>query len=148
MNELRTNRRKTSTTKQVQAKAWEWLGYLGVQATNEESLRSYPKAKAQSWHPMHVMAAQRLGQPTAKGGGLVESRTPRPPCPDPPKFSNPSFSNLRFWGKVLAPKVPKSCFFLALCVYPQNAQNFVENSKWVKSAKNFDPDLTPGSGPG
>ena len=33
-----------------------------------------------------------------KGGSLSESR--HPPA-DPPKFSNPSFSNLRFWGKLL-----------------------------------------------
>ena len=39
-----------------------------------------------------------------KGGGLFESRT-RPP-PDPPKFLNLSFSNLRFWGNVLVLKAP------------------------------------------
>ena len=29
----------------------------------------------------------------------------------PSKFSNPSFSNVRFWGKVLAPKAPNFFFF-------------------------------------
>ena len=78
----------------------------------------------------------------SKGGGLFEFQTP-------PKFSNPSFSNLRFWGKGLAPKAPKIfflpflrgyIFFFTLCVHTQNAQNFVENSKmFEKHRKFFDP---------
>ena len=73
-----------------------------------------------------------------------------PPPPDPPKFSNPFFSNLRFWGKVSAPKAQTfflcppegvSFFFFTLCVYTQNAQNFVENSKMGEKhrKKIFDP---------
>ena len=45
-------------------------------------------------------------------------------------------SNLRFWGKVLAPKAPKFFFFgllkgncFTLRVHTQNTQNFVENAK-------------------
>ena len=41
-------------------------------------------------------------------GGPAGSNPDPPPPPDPPKVSNPSFSNLRFWGKVLAPKAPFS----------------------------------------
>ena len=40
-----------------------------------------------------------------EGGGPFEFPTPTPhPPPDPPKFLNPSFSNLRFWGKGSVPK--------------------------------------------
>ena len=56
---------------------------------------------------------------------------PPPPLPPglqtPPKFSNPSFSKVRFQGKVLAPKAPKISFqppegvifFFTPCVYTQ-----------------------------
>ena len=42
--------------------------------------------------------------------GLFESFPPPPP--DPRKFLNPCFSNLRFWGESLALKAP-NFFFLA-----------------------------------
>ena len=79
-----------------------------------------------------------------KGGGLFEFQTPPP---GPPKFSNPSFSNLRIWGKGSAPMAPKFFFsafpegvFFSPCVYTQNTQNFVENSKmFEKHRKVFDP---------
>ena len=71
---------------------------------------------------------------STKGGGLFEKL---PPPPDPPKFSNPSFSNLRFRGKVLAPKAPEKYFFcllkgisfLALCVLimvPKQQKNNIQ----------------------
>ena len=61
--------------------------------------------------------------PEVVGGGWWEERGNRggrpvripdvpPPPQDPPKFSNPSFSKLRFWRKVLAPKAPKIFFGL------------------------------------
>ena len=60
---------------------------------------------------------------TYEGGGLFEFQTPSPS--DPPNFSNPSFSKLRFWRKVLAPKAPKfffwspegGFFFCPTCLY-------------------------------
>ena len=59
--------------------------------------------------------------------------------------STPSFSNLSFWGKGSAPKAPIFSPFLrgnffTLCVYAQNTQNLVENSKmFEKHRKFFDP---------
>ena len=57
-----------------------------------------------------------------RGVACADSR-PSPPPPDPPKFLNPSFSNLSFWGKVLASKVPKNFigllrgyFFYPMCL--------------------------------
>ena len=61
---------------------------------------------------------------------------------------NSSFSNVRFWGKVLAPKAPNfffgppewEIFFFTPCVYTQYTKNFVENSKMgEKHQKKFDP---------
>ena len=52
-------------------------------------------------------------QTGARGGGLFKFQAPTPPSPSrPPNFANPSFSNLRFWGKVSVPKAPK--IFLCL----------------------------------
>ena len=53
--------------------------------------------------------------PGGKGGSLFESRHP-PPFPPPlfsrpPKFSNPSFSNSRFLGELLAVKAPEKHFW-------------------------------------
>ena len=48
------------------------------------------------------------GRTGSKGGGLF--KFPTPPPPTLPKFANPSFSNLRFWGKGWAPKAPKILF--------------------------------------
>ena len=87
-----------------------------------------------------------------KGGGLFEFQTP-PPLQNPPKFSNPSFSNLRFWGKESAPKapnffftLPEGVYFFTLCFYTQNIQNFVDNSKMFEKHRKFlAPDLTSGS---
>ena len=45
-----------------------------------------------------------------QGGRPVRILTPPPSPPDPPKFSNLSLSNLRFWGKVVAPQAPKNFF--------------------------------------
>ena len=92
---------------------------------------------------------------TPQGGRPVLVPDPPPPSPlqTPPKFSNPSFPNLRFWGKGLAPKAPKIFlfpflrgFFFTRCVYTQNTQNFVENSKMFEKHRKFlTPDLTSGS---
>ena len=60
----------------------------------------------------HVVWFAILAEYMSEGGGLFELQiTPPPSPPSPPKFSNPPFSKLRFWGKVLAPKAP--FFFLA-----------------------------------
>ena len=72
----------------------------------------------------------------SKGGGLFEIQDPPPPPSRPPKFSNPSFSNFRFRGKLLAPKAP-NFFFFTLCVYTQNTHNFVENSKVGEKRKKY-----------
>ena len=79
---------------------------------------------------------------------------PTPP-PDPPKFSNPSFSNLRFWGKGSAPKAPKIFFFAlpeGVFFFPPyvsilkilrilwRIQNFLKNTEMFLT-----PDLTSGS---
>ena len=48
------------------------------------------------------------GEGTAQGGRL--DRIPARPPRDPPKFLNLCFSNLRFWGKVSAPKALKAFF--------------------------------------
>ena len=71
--------------------------------------------KANSTQPLICGSSGGLvGTSIFQGGRPV--RIPDPPPPPPlqtlPKFSNPSFSNLRFWGKESAPKVPK--FFFAL----------------------------------
>ena len=74
-----------------------------------------------------------------KGGGWFESSPPHPPSPpDPQNFSYPPFCNLRFCGQLLAPQAPNNFFFglvegvknlFTLCIYTQNAQTLVENSK-------------------
>ena len=85
----------------------------------------------------------------ARAQGRRPVRIPPPPPrtpPDPPKFSNPSFSNLGFWGKGSAPKAPNFFFFalpegvfvfFTLCVYTQTTQNFVEKSKMFEKHKIF-----------
>ena len=88
---------------------------------------------------MAIMDAFQGGRPV---------RIPDPPSPletPPPKFSNSSFSNLRFWGKGSAPKTPKifflpflrGYFFFTLCVYTQNTQNLMENSKMFEKHRKF-----------
>ena len=70
-----------------------------------------------------------------KGGGVFELHPPPPsPSRPPPKFLNPSFSNLRFWekGSEAAESPPPHPFlrgyiFFTLCVYTRNTQDFVEN---------------------
>ena len=71
-------------------------------------------------------ASQRLG--VVQGGRPV--RIPDPPPPTlltPPKFLKPSFSNLRFLGKGLAPKVEvrstvrRYFFFYPMCLYSKYA---------------------------
>ena len=97
---------------------------------------------------MQSTSARKVAR--SRGGQPVRIPDPPPPLqtpPHPPKFSNASFSNLRFLGKVLAPKAPKfffwppeGVFFFTLCVYTQNTQTFVEKSKMgEKYIKKFDP---------
>ena len=79
-----------------------------------------------------------------RGGRPVQIRDPHPP-PDPPKIFQPVFLQFEILGERVGPKAPK--FFLpflrvfsTLCVYTQNTQNFVENSKmFEKHRKIFDP---------
>ena len=111
------------------------------------------------WVPwLALLKGKGASAPWQKRGSSLRGRpvnTPPPSPPDHPKFLNLSFSNLRFWGKGLAPKAPNFFFFcpaegvfffLTLCVYTQNAQNFVESSKmFEKHRKNLTPDLTSGS---
>ena len=74
----------------------------------------------------------------SKVGGLFEFQTPPPP--DPPKVLEPVFLQFEILGEIFfAP--PEGVFFLfTLCVYSQNTQNFVENSKMFEEhRKFFDP---------
>ena len=89
-----------------------------------------------------------------EGGGLFKFQTPPPAPQTPPKFSNPSFSNLRFWGKVLAPKALKlffwppdgECFFLPYVSVLKTRRIWWRIHKWVRNTqKKIDPDLTSGS---
>ena len=73
----------------------------------------------------------------AKGGRPVRIPDPHP-RPDPSRFSKPSFSILRFWGKVEYFCPPEGVFFY--CVYTQNTQNLVENSQMGPTNKR---DLVP-----
>ena len=87
----------------------------------------------------------------AKGGGLFEFQTPIPPPfppPDPPKVFEPVFLQFEILGEGSAPKAPNFFFlpflrgysFFIQCVYTQNTQTFVENSKmFEKHRKFFDP---------
>ena len=85
-----------------------------------------------------------------KGGGLFEFQTPS-------KFSNPSFSNLRFWGKGLARKAPKFFFFAlpegGVFVLPYVSILKILRILWriqkcLKNTEKFlTPDLTSGSSP-
>ena len=61
----------------------------------------------------HWLYSKGNSQPTSfverlpwfyQGGRPVRIPDPPPPLQTPPKFSNPSFSNLRFWGKGSAPR--------------------------------------------
>ena len=75
-----------------------------------------------------------VGVDVGQGGCLLESRHPtNPPPPLPsrhPKFWNPSFSNSRFWGKLLAPKAP-DFFFWPLEGYPPPPPSFhTRNNFW------------------
>ena len=85
----------------------------------------------------------------ARGAACLNPTPPPPPAPDPPKFLNPSFSNMRFRGKMLAPKkigLLKGYFCFIQCVYTQNIQSLVENSKMgEKHKKKLTPDLISGS---
>ena len=94
-----------------------------------------------------------------EGGGLSEFHPPPlpPPLLDRPKFSNPSFSELRFWGKVLAPKAPNFFFFGLLrgyfssnptCLYPKYSEfggEFKNGQKTQKHKIIVTPDVTSGS---
>ena len=88
-----------------------------------------------------------------KGGGLFEFQTP-PSLQTPPKFSNLSFSNLRFLGKGSAPKASKIFFALPERVYffsPYVSTLKILRILWriQKILKNTEifltPDLTSGS---
>ena len=69
---------------------------------------------------------------SCQGGWPVRIPDPPPPLHTPPKFSNPSFSNLRFWGKGSAPKALKIflCpsrgriffFFCPMCLYSKYSE--------------------------
>ena len=79
-----------------------------------------------------------------KGGGLFEFQPPPPPLQTPPKFSNPSFSNLRFVRKGSAPKAPKFFFpflrgyflFYPTCLYPKYSE-FGGKFKKVRKTQKF-----------
>ena len=86
-----------------------------------------------------------------RGAACSNSRPlPSPPPQTPQSFRSSSFSKLRIWWKVLAPKAPKFffwspegvLFFFTLCFYTQNTQNFVGE----KHTQKFDtqPDLQVG----
>ena len=81
-----------------------------------------------------------------KGVGLFEFQTP--PLPDPPKVFDPVYLQFEIVGERAGAKgaeffffcTSEGVFFFTLCVYTQNTQNFVENSKmFEKHRKVFDP---------
>ena len=79
-----------------------------------------------------------------KGGGLFKFPTPPLP-PDPPKFSNPSFSKLSFWGKAEGAEkifgLLTGYFFLLPYVYILKIPRiWWRIHKWVKNIhKKIDP---------
>ena len=85
----------------------------------------------------------------SKGGGLFEFLTPPPPSPppDPPKVFEPLFLQFEILGERVGTEGAENLFTPFLrgfcftrCVYTQNTQNFVENSKmFEKHRKFFDP---------
>ena len=104
-------------------------------------------AQGNRWLENNAQQAAPQEHAPVQGGRPVRIPDPNPPPPPPPplqtppKFWNRSFSNLRFFfgGKGRRRRCRK--FFVALpegffffftrCVYTQNAQNLVENSKNV-----------------
>ena len=78
-------------------------------------------------------------------GGLFKSTTP-PLCAAPQSFRTHLSPILDLWTNAGAKGAkiwpPKRVFSFALCVYTQNTQNLVENSKMdEKHKKIFDPQL-------
>ena len=110
--------------------------------------RWLPKARRKQ-APMSVP-----GKWTYQGGRPVRIPAP-PPSRPPPKFSNPSFSILRFWGKGSAPKAPKIFFWPFLRGYiffsPYVSILKILRILWriqkcLKNTEKFlTPDLTSGS---
>ena len=97
-------------------------------------------------------ACARRGGLGARGAACWNSIPPLPPPPpDPPKFSNPFFSNLRFWGESVGAEGAEFFFFALLrggffftpCVCIQDTQRFVESSNLgEKTQKILTHDLT------
>ena len=95
-----------------------------------------------------TMVRQRTTGMSTKGGGLFEFQTP-PPSPDPPpKVFEPVFLQFEILGERVGakganspppPPLPEG-FFFPLCIYTQNTQNFVVNTKmFARHRKFFDP---------
>ena len=93
--------------------------------------------------PHHRLMANSIKH---KGGGLFEFQTPPTP-PDPPKFSNLSFCNLRFWGKgFFFPPPDGGVFFLPYVSILEILRILWRIQKCLKDAANLlTPRLTSGS---
>ena len=86
------------------------------------------------------------GQP-GSAGGCTKPPPPPPLLQTPPKFSNPSFSNLRFWGKGSKIFLPfLRGFFLPHVSIFKILRILSRFQKCLKNTENFlTPDLTSGS---
>ena len=104
-----------------------------------------PRCPSVAVRVRHAAAQERVDKRVDRGGGgegvdekcrktrggrpgRIAGPNPPPPPPDTPKFSNPSFSKLRFRGKVLVPKKkiwpPDGVIFFTLRVYTQKYSEF------------------------
>ena len=77
-------------------------------------------------------------------GAACSTSKPPPPPPDPPKVLGPVFLQFEILGERVGAKgakfffaFPEGVFFFTLCVYTQNTQNFVENSKMFEKHRKY-----------